>query len=265
MALQRGKQMITTIFFDLDDTLLWDKHSIKTAFQETCKTVATIDSKVLENAVREEATKLYQSYPTYAFTQMIGINPFEGLWGTFDDPGEEFQQMHQLIHTYQVDAWTNGLKACGIEDLALGKQLAQQFVVERKKHPFVYSDTFTVLDQLKEKYQLVLVTNGSPSLQRTKLAITPEIAPYFAHIIISGEVGVGKPDPKIFEFALETANASPEQSIMIGDNLMTDILGSNRTNMSNIWINHHQQTPVTVQPTYEVASLKEILPIIEQV
>lgn len=202
MALQRGKQMITTIFFDLDDTLLWDKHSIKTAFQETCKTVATIDSKVLENAVREEATKLYQSYPTYAFTQMIGINPFEGLWGTFDDPGEEFQQMHQLIHTYQVDAWTNGLKACGIEDLALGKQLAQQFVVERKKHPFVYSDTFTVLDQLKEKYQLVLVTNGSPSLQRTKLAITPELRLILRILLFQVKLGLVNPILKFLNLHL---------------------------------------------------------------
>ncbi len=264
MALQRGKQMIKTIFFDLDDTLLWDKKSIKTAFQETCKTVASLDPERFEEAVRQEATKLYQSYPTYPFTQMIGINPFEGLWGTFDDSGVEFQQMHQLINKYQVDAWTNGLKACGIDDKVLGKQLAQQFVVERKKHPFVYSETFAVLDQLKDKYQLVLITNGSPSLQRTKLTLTPEIAPYFTHIIISGEVGVGKPDLQIFEFALTTAAVVPQEAIMVGDNLMTDILGANRTGIPNIWINHHQQTPETVQPTHEVARLAEILPIIEK-
>ncbi len=256
--------MIKTIFFDLDDTLLWDKKSIQTAFEETCKLVPALNSDTFEAAVRQEASKLYQNYPTYPFTQMIGINPFEGLWGTFDDAGVEFQQLHHLIEDYQVNAWKNGLAVCGIDDISLAQKLAQQFIIERKKHPFVYSETFEVLNKLKGKYDLNLITNGSPSLQRTKLEITPELVPYFSQIIISGDVGVGKPDPKIFEFALAQTGTKANESIMVGDNLNTDILGSSRVDMPNIWINHHQQTPTTMQPTYEVSSLKEILPIIEK-
>lgn len=254
--------MITTLFFDLDDTLLWDKQSIKTAFEETCKLVSELDSEKFELAVRNEAIKLYQSYSTYPFTQMIGINPFEGLWGTFNDAGDSFQEMHQLIPEYQKNAWINGLKACGIDDPALGEILAKEFVVNRQKHPFVYEETFHVLDALKDKYQLLLLTNGSPSLQQLKLAITPEIKPYFDYIIISGDVGCGKPEPKIFEFALDKAQVTAKEVLMIGDNLMTDILGANRTGIKNIWINHHNIMPEEVQPTYEVSSLKEILPII---
>ena len=255
--------MVTTVFFDLDDTLLWDKKSIQMAFRATCQTVKQLDPEVFEQAVRAEATKLYQSYPTYPFTQMIGINPFEGLWGTFNDTGEDFEQMHQLMPDYQVNAWTNGLKACGIIDPMLGETLAKQFVSERKKHPYTYEETFDVLDQLKDDYQLLLLTNGAPSLQNTKLKITPEIAEYFKHIVISGDFGRGKPDPKIFEFALEKANTPPDNVVMIGDNLMTDILGANRTGIKNIWINHHQQTAEQVKPTYEVKRLKEILPILK--
>lgn len=255
--------MVTTVFFDLDDTLLWDKKSIQMAFRATCQTVKQLDPEVFEQAVRAEATKLYQSYPTYPFTQMIGINPFEGLWGTFNDTGEDFEQMHQLMPDYQVNAWTNGLKACGIIDPMLGETLAKQFVSERKKHPYTYEETFDVLDQLKDDYQLLLLTNGAPSLQNTKLKITPEIAEYFKHIVISGDFGRGKPDPKIFEFALEKAITTPDNVVMIGDNLMTDILGANRTGIKNIWINHHQQTAEQVKPTYEVKRLKEILPILK--
>lgn len=255
--------MIKTIFFDLDDTLLWDKKSIQTAFEETCKMVSSLNPDTFEAAVRQEASKLYQNYSTYPFTQMIGINPFEGLWGTFDDAGTEFQQLHHLIKDYQVSAWTNGLAVCGIDNPALGEKLAQQFIIERKKHPFVYSETFEVLDQLQGKYDLNLITNGSPSLQRKKLELTPELVPYFSQIVISGDVGVGKPDPKIFKFALAQAGVEANEAIMVGDNLNTDILGSSRVDMANIWINHHQQTPTTVQPTYEVSSLKEILPIIK--
>lgn len=255
--------MITTIFFDLDDTLLWDKKSIKMAFEATCKEVPELKPDQLEEAVRLEATKLYQSYSTYPFTQMIGINPFEGLWGTFNDQGLDFQKMYHLMPEYRVNAWTSGLKACGINDPGLGRKLADQFITERKKHPFVYSDTFSVLDQLKANYQLLLLTNGSPSLQKTKLTITPEIPKYFNHIVISGEFGRGKPDPAIFEFALNKANVSADQVVMVGDNLMTDILGANRTGIKNIWINHHNQSTNQVKPTYEVTSLTEILPIIK--
>lgn len=255
--------MLSTIIFDLDDTLLWDKKSIQTAFEKTCAQVETLDAQQLEEAVRQEATRLYQSYPTYSFTQMIGINPFEGLWGTFEDPEPGFDAMNQLIASYQREAWTNGLKACGLDNPTLGQELAHRFILERQQHPFVYQETYPVLDQLKDQFQLVLLTNGAPSLQNTKLAITPEIAKYFDHIIISGEVGVGKPDPKIFEFALKKANITPNQAIMIGDNLMTDILGSSRVGMKNIWINHHGQSVTEVTPTYEVTNLNDILPIIK--
>lgn len=255
--------MITTIFFDLDDTLLWDKQSIKKAFEVTCKKVSELNSEKLEKAVRMEATKLYQNYSIYPFTQMIGINPFEGLWGSFNDDGDDFQKMHQLMPEYRVNAWTNGLNACGINDLQFGEKLAEQFIIERKKHPFVYSDTYSVLNQLKTKYQLLLLTNGAPSLQQTKLDMTPEIAERFDHIVISGDFGRGKPDPKIFEFALDKANVSADQVMMIGDNLMTDILGANRTGIKNIWLNHYNKVAEEVKPTYEVTSLTDILPIID--
>ena len=80
------------------------------------------------------------------------------------------------------------LHGLGIKDAAFGEQLAELFVEKRKESPFVYEETFQVLDKLKDEYQLVLITNGSPSLQQTKLEITPEIAPYFEHIIISGAI-----------------------------------------------------------------------------
>ena len=256
--------MLKTIFFVLDDTLLWDKKSIQTAFDRTCESVECIDSKALEEAVREAARRLYQTYPTYEHTQMIGINPFEGLWGTFDDPGEAFQSMKETIPGYQVNAWKEGLLAVGIDDETLAIELREKFIFERKQHPFTYEETYEVLDALKDDYTLLLLTNGASSLQRTKLKITPEIAERFDHIVISGEFGRGKPDPAIFEHALKLADTNKEDAIMIGDNLNTDILGSNRLGMKNIWINHHNQTATDIQPTYEVKRLNEVLPIIKR-
>lgn len=254
------------IFFDLDDTLLWDKKSVETSFHKTCEFAAKkvdIDPIALEQAVREEAANLYDTYETRPFTQMIGINPFEGLWGTFDDPTEEFQKMKVIVPVYQQEAWTQGLYKLGIEDETLGKELAEYFPKMRKESPFVYEETFEVLDLLKDKYILLLITNGSPSLQNTKLEITPELTPYFDHIIISGAFGKGKPDPSIFEHALEVAGVNKDEALMVGDNLMTDILGSSKIGMKSVWINREDKPQhEEVKPTYTIKNLHELFPIL---
>ncbi|MGE7115032.1 HAD family hydrolase [Lysinibacillus sp. NPDC047702] len=259
---------INTIIFDLDDTLLWDKKSVKTAFEKTCQYAATIHNVnpiELEEAVRKEARTLYEGYETYDYTVLIGINPFEGLWGTFDDPTDSFQKMKGIVPEYRTASWTKGLGSLGISDAKLGAELGERFVAERKVSPFLYEDTFTVLDELKGKYQLILLTNGAPSLQNLKLTITPEIAPYFDHIIISGDFGKGKPDASIFEHVMEKAGITADDAIMVGDNLNTDILGSSRVGMRNVWINRENNAPTgTVTPTYEVDSLTALLELVSK-
>ncbi|PGT84832.1 HAD family hydrolase [Bacillus sp. AFS040349] len=259
--------MIKAIFFDLDDTLLWDQKSVKEAFSATCQLAEQkygIDSEKLEEAVRNEARELYSSYETYDFTQMIGINPFEGLWGNFLDDEENFRKMKEIVPTYRKEAWTRGLKACGIDDPDYGATLAEEFPAQRRKKPFVYDESFQVLDKLKESYRLLLLTNGSPDLQNTKLEITPELVPYFEQIIISGAFGRGKPDPTIFEHALEKVNLSKDDAIMVGDNLMTDILGASRVGMKSVWINRHNKERNEVQPDFEITHLEELYPILDQ-
>ncbi|MGB2992020.1 MAG: HAD family hydrolase [Paenisporosarcina sp.] len=259
--------MVKAIIFDLDDTLLWDKKSVETAFQLTCKLAAKkvpIDPSKLEEAVRIEASELYASYETYPFTKLIGINPFEGLWGTFDDEGELFQKMKTIVPAYRREAWTKGLLRVGIDDAELGEQLAEHFPIARKAHPFLYKETIQVLDRLKDSYQLVLLTNGSPSLQQTKLEITAELVPYFSHIVISGAFGKGKPDPSIFQYALAKCNLNADEVIMVGDNLMTDILGASRAGIRSFWINReHKQPDKDIKPTYEITNLEELFPILE--
>ncbi|MCM3637001.1 HAD family hydrolase [Sporosarcina luteola] len=261
--------MIHTIIFDLDDTLLWDEKSIATAFGRTCQYAEEsldIHASELEAAVRETAREMYATYDTYEFTQMIGINPFEGLWGTFDDPGEEFQRMKEFIPDYQRSAWTGGLAKLGIKNVELGAELAARFIEERKKSPFVYDETFSVLEQLKGEYTLVLLTNGSPSLQNTKLDITPELAPYFDFIVISGAFGKGKPDPSIFEHALKETGSSAAEALMVGDNLMTDILGSSKIGMRSVWINREgKEGNPSIQPTFEIRHLEQLFPILDKV
>lgn len=254
------------VLFDLDDTLYWDDRAIETTFRIVC-TEATqrygVPPHVLEQAVRQQAFQLYATYETYPFVQNIGINPLEALWGAFHE-GEHpmFRALERIAPGYRVDAWCEGLRHVGIEDRAFAEQLAHMFYTERRNQHFVYDDTFAVLDRLQGKVQLLLLTNGSPDLQKEKLAGQPRIAAYFTHILISGDFGQGKPAPALFAHALERLEVSPTQAVMIGDKLTTDILGANLSGIESIWINHHHATVTTSRPDHIVHQLRDILPIL---
>jgi putative hydrolase of the HAD superfamily len=259
---------VKAVLFDLDDTLLWDEQSVKEAFRATCEAgakVVNVDADALEAAVRKEARALYESFETFPFAKMIGINPFEALWANFNEgENENFRQLEKLAPGYRTESWTRGLKALGIEDNQLGYKLGEQFPAERRARPLVYEETFQVLDKLKVNYNLLLLTNGAPDLQKEKIAGVPQLASYFEHIVISGSFGEGKPSVAIFQHALNLLGVAPEECIMIGDKLITDILGSGRAGMTNIWINHHNmQRDEEIIPSYEVSRLTDILPIIE--
>ncbi|MCD1257441.1 HAD family hydrolase [Paenibacillus athensensis] len=258
---------LKAIWFDLDDTLLWDERSVEEAFTATCEEAARragVEPKELEAAVRREARALYEAHEAFPFTKMIGINPFEGLWANFTSGHqEEFRKLEQFAPAYRSASWTKGLAALGVDDPELGRELGERFAAERRKRPLVYEETFRVLDALKGQYKLLLLTNGSPDLQKEKLAGVPDIPGYFDHIVISGEFGEGKPAASIFRHALSLLDLAAEDCIMIGDKLTTDILGSGSIGMRNIWINHHQvQRSDEIVPAYEVSRLQEILPII---
>jgi len=258
------------VMFDLDDTLLWDDRSVKEAFRVTCEYASeknkNVDPDLLEEAVRAEARKIYEAFEAFPFTKMIGINPFEGLWARFaEGEQQEFRQLEQFVPEYRRTAWINGLKVIGIDDESLGAELGEMFPAERRKRPLVYEETFAVLDQLKGNYKLLLLTNGSPDLQREKLAGVPQLAPYFDHIIISGEFGKGKPDASIFKHALSRLELSPEECVMVGDKLTTDILGANGAGIDSVWINRHGiDRNDDIIPTYTITSLNDLFEIISK-
>ncbi|WP_187355456.1 HAD family hydrolase [Paenibacillus tengchongensis] len=256
---------VSAVLFDLDDTLLWDERSVEEAFRSTCEAAGgSVDPQLLEAAVRKEARSLYESYDTFPFTKQIGINPFEALWGNFT-AGEqpEFRQLEHLAPVYRKESWRRGLAALGVEDEELSEKLADQFAAERRSRPYMYEETLQVLNELRGKYKLLLLTNGCPALQQEKLDGVPELTPYFDHIVISGSFGKGKPDPGIFGHALGLLETSPEAAVMVGDKLTTDILGGNGAGLTTVWINRTaKDTDPEIEPNYVISHLAELLPLL---
>ncbi|AHM66368.1 had-superfamily hydrolase subfamily ia, variant 1 [Paenibacillus polymyxa SQR-21] len=262
------RMTIQAIMFDLDDTLLWDERSVEEAFDAACQTGSRetgADPKTLEEAVRKEARALYESYETFSFTQMIGINPFEGLWANFT-AGEqpEFRQLEKLAPVYRKESWRRGLQQLGIDNEELAEKLAAQFASERRARPHVYEETFEILDQLKGQYKLLLLTNGSPDLQQEKLDGVPQLAPFFDHVVISGSFGRGKPDPSIFQHALGLLGIEPGQALMVGDKLTTDIQGALSAGVHSVWLNRNDKTNTTeIKPKFQIKHLSELYGIIQ--
>lgn len=259
---------IKAVCFDLDDTLLWDDRSVREAFEATClkaqEAVGT-DPEKLEEAVRREARELYESYETFPFTKMIGINPFEGLWATFSASEQpEFRKLEQLAPVYRKESWRRGLLALDVDDEKLAGELGDLFGRERRSRPHVYEETFRTLEELKGSVKLLLLTNGCPALQKEKIDGVPELAPYFDHIVISGTFGKGKPDLAIFEHALAKLELKPEECLMVGDKLTTDICGGLGAGLTTVWVNReHKSRTEEIVPHHEIQSLSELHAIIE--
>ena len=259
---------LKAVFFDLDDTLLWDDRSVDESFETTAlyaHEVCGVDAHALVEAVKESARTLYATYDFFPFTQMIGINPFEGLWGNFTAGTQEmFRSMERTVPQYRTAAWTTGLAKLGVDDEKLGYELGERFASERRSRPYRYEETLEVLVTLSKKYILLMLTNGSPDLQNEKLTMSPEIVPFFTNIVISGNFGQGKPSVELFQHALDSVGVSKDEAIMVGDKLTTDILGSNRIGMQSVWINHHGKVreETDAVPTHEIKRLRELLNLV---
>lgn len=254
--------MIQAIFFDLDDTLFWDSRCVTEALEATCALAHEryqIDARQLESTVRIQAKSIYESMDTYPFALMIGTGPMEALWARYEE-GEGFAELRAAVPQYRFQTWRNSLQAFGIDDEPFAELLANTFPIERRKLSHVYPETYEVLDQLKmQTYKLLLLTNGSPDLQKEKLSTVPKLLAYFDQILISGEFGVGKPDLSLFKYALDHFSLQPHEVIMVGDKLSTDIKGANLSGIPSVWINREQlPTDPAVEPSYTITNLCEL-------
>ena len=116
----------------------------------------------------------------------------------------------------------------------------EEFIEERNgvfaKLSVPFAEMFEVLDTLKGKYKLGMITNGYSSVQREKIK-SVGIEHYFEDIIVSGELEFAKPDPRIFQLSCEHLEVKPEEAVFIGDYYPNDIAGAISANIMPIWIN----------------------------
>ncbi|HRV96820.1 MAG TPA: HAD family hydrolase [Anaerolineae bacterium] len=113
-----------------------------------------------------------------------------------------------------------------------------------------FSDTLPILNRLKARgVPMGIISNYGTHL----LDLLPklELFDYFNFVIVSAIVGVTKPNPRIFEIAIEEAKAAPDQILYVGDNYLDDIVGANNVGMDAVLINRPGRKPATAPVTID--------------
>ena len=205
--------MIKHIFFDLDRTL-WDfEKNSQTTLLQLIK-----DFKLIEKGI-DTADNFIKKYKIHN----------EELWELYRE--DKIKKEELRGKRFQLT-----LAEYDIDDSELAEQFGLAYIKESPLKTTLFPYTHEVLLYLKKKYSLHIITNGFEEVQHIKLA-SSDLAQYFDVIVTSEQVGVKKPNAKIFEFALEQAKAKPDESIMIGDDFPVDVLGAEQIGMQGVYFN----------------------------
>ena len=112
---------------------------------------------------------------------------------------------------------------------------------------------------LAKKFPLALVTNGIASVQNSRFAASPIIR-HFQAVVISEEVGIAKPDPRIFTPALQKIGVEAADVLYVGDSVTSDMAAARNAGMDFCWLNPNGiPAPTSYNPAFIITSIKELL------
>jgi putative hydrolase of the HAD superfamily len=137
--------------------------------------------------------------------------------------------------------------------------LSDEYIHYLPQYNHLFEGTIEILEYLRTKYNLHIITNGFHETQGNKLK-NANIGHYFQTITNSEMAGVKKPDPKIFEYAITLAQAKKETSIMIGDNFDADVEGALNFGIDAIFFNENNlEVNQNVKQVHNLLALKKYL------
>lgn len=120
------------------------------------------------------------------------------------------------------------------------------------------------VEVLHQKYRLFLASNGTASVQASRLALTG-LGAYFENIFVSQELGANKPSPEFFTKAFaQIPDFDRSRAMMVGDSLTSDILGGKNAGIRTCWVNPNGRPARSdIRPDYEIQSLAQLPELLE--
>lgn len=138
---------------------------------------------------------------------------------------------------------------------AIIHEISDDYINYLPNNNHLFEGAIELLDYLQPKYKLHIITNGFAAVQ-TKKIVNANLDSYFETITNSEMAGVKKPHPTIFDFALSLANASKEESLMIGDSFEADIIGAQEAGIEAIFFN--EQNIEVENQVYQIKHLLDL-------
>ena len=205
-----NQQAISHVFFDLDHTL-WDFERNSAMAFETIFDKLKIEVRIVD--FLEQYVPINLKY--WELFRSDKITQKELRYGRFKEAFDNIE--------YAIDDETIFL-------------LSEEYINCLPLNNHLFEGTIELLEYLKPRYELHIITNGFADLQNKKLQ-NSNISHFFNTVTNSESAGVKKPNPLIFEHALESAKAKRENSIMIGDCIDADVNGALNCGIDAIYFN----------------------------
>lgn len=225
------------ILVDLDDTLL-DGSGLAGALERTCAVIGAelgIDAR-----------------------QLLSSN--QAAWADYWPIAERDWRVGGLDGAaLSREVWTRALLACGCTSTRAVERAIEAHAAHTRGGLRLYDDVPRFFTRLAARVPLGLVSNGARDTQRQRLAWF-DLEQHFRVVAISGELGMAKPDPAIFAFAVAELALPAEAVWHVGDNLASDVAGARAAGMGAVWLNRSKAVrgPRDPLPDLEVSSLDQL-------
>ncbi|MGW8484411.1 HAD family hydrolase [Microbacterium sp. NPDC055903] len=233
---------IDVVFFDLDGTLVHDGAG---------------------DAVRQTAAELARRHGLSA-AGILGANA-EAWRDCWSAQGERWMRGELGDDALPREIWRLTLERFGRSELALVEEAVALHVRAEEGTFTLYEETVDVLEALRgDGVRLGLITNGPARFQRAKLTAVG-IEGLFDLVVASGDIGVLKPETRIFRHALDEMGVAAEVAVHVGDNFGADVVGAVDTGMRAVWINRDGAEPPRADvPHVDGRSLRDVLSLLGQ-
>ena len=225
------------LFFDLDDTLWAFSANARDTYEEMYR--------------KYDYDRFFDSFEHYySLYQRRNLE----LWAEYADGKVTKEELNRQRYLYP-------LVVVGAGDSALAEAYEKDALATIPTKSKLMPHAREVLEYLSAKYNLYILSNGFKELQFHKMR-SSDIDKYFRKVVLSDDIGILKPWPEIFHFALSATQSELNDSLMIGDSWENDIAGAAGAGMHQVFYNLSRRTDLPFTPTYQITDLKELLDLL---
>ena len=182
----------------------------------------------------------------------IFIDLDDTVWAFTENARDTFQDMYDKYH---FDRYFRSFSHFYTLYSGKNEELWNEYdiIYKKKLMPHVRE----ALEYLASSYNLYILSNGFRELQEQKMR-SAGVEGYFKKIVLSEDIGVHKPFPEIFYFAMSATQSELHTSLMIGDNWKNDVEGAKNVGMGNVYYNIKGERGLPFKPGFDMRDWQDI-------